>query len=74
MADRIKREGRNNLTVEDILDIEAEFGVFVPREDLITAFADGSNSGLLHLGRHWGWGDTEAREQLAVLLGVVDQF
>ena len=68
------RPGRHSLTEDDILDIQTEFGLPIPREALVEAFADGEHSGLLHLGREWGWDDTEAREQLAVLLDVVDKF
>lgn len=73
---RRNRPGRKTLTDDDLLDIKQEFFVVLEDEDIEkvkTIFSDPKNAALLNSGRCWGWDDTDNRETLADLLGIVDE-
>jgi len=71
---RTDRPGRHELTEDDILDIQSEFFVDVSEEVIRKAFApsefvsEGDQIAIVHLGRQWGWDDTEVRDSFADLI------
>jgi hypothetical protein len=73
---RRNRPGRNTLTDDDLLDIKQEFFVVLSDENIEKVkeiFSNPKNASLLHSGRCWSWDDTEVRDELADLLGIIDE-
>ncbi|KXO98383.1 Uncharacterised protein (plasmid) [Tsukamurella tyrosinosolvens] len=57
------------LTDEDIADIRREYDTDQELTDeLLRSVLTDDQARLIHLGREWGWNDTEARDGLYVLL------
>lgn len=57
------------LTDEDIADIRTEYYADEDLTDeLLHSVLTDEQSHLIHLGREWGWNDTEVRDKLHVLL------
>ena len=60
------------ITKDDLDEFKDTFGEHLTLEDMQTILQH--NRRLLHLGRMWGWGDTEVRESIYLIIEKLPQY
>ena len=60
------------ITQDDLAEFKDTFGKHLTVQDMQTILQ--YNQRLLHLGRMWGWGDTEVREIIYQIIEKLPQF